>query len=115
MFMMYEKLENFDLSAKELAMFEMEYESKRKKESVMWVLWALLGGAGAHRFYLKDTGLGIAMLVTAFTLGILTVGITSIIWVIIDAFLISKRLKKVNDGIKGEILQKIMLYRSATK
>ncbi|MEM5614188.1 TM2 domain-containing protein [Staphylococcus pseudintermedius] len=57
----------------------------------MWLLWFFTGGIGGHRYYLGDIGYAIAM---TFTLGGLG------FWSLIDAFLISGRLRKKTKEIE---------------
>lgn len=74
-----------------------------KSTAVAYLLWFFLGGWGAHKFYLQQTGIGVAYLVT-WLLGLLTtwifigwffIGIVAIL-LIIDAFLIPGRVRDVN-------------------
>lgn len=57
--------------------------------TVTWVLWVLLGLVGGHRYYLGN--FGIAILQT------LTIGGAGIWW-IIDAFLLTGRVRAINEG-----------------
>lgn len=68
----------------------------------MWLLWFFTGGIGGHRYYLGDIGYAIAM---TFTLGGLG------FWSLIDAFLISGRLRKKNEEIERDIIVDIGLGR----
>ncbi|PXA21154.1 TM2 domain-containing protein, partial [Staphylococcus pseudintermedius] len=60
------------------------------------------GGIGGHRYYLGDIGYAIAM---TFTLGGLG------FWSLIDAFLISGRLRKKNEEIERDIIVDMGLGR----
>ncbi|MBO0596010.1 TM2 domain-containing protein [Nesterenkonia sp. E16_7] len=55
-----------------------------------FVLWLCLGLFGAHRFYLGQRGVGIAMVLTLGGLGV---------WALIDGFFLPSRLRKVNEDI----------------
>ncbi|MGV3225381.1 TM2 domain-containing protein [Staphylococcus hyicus] len=68
----------------------------------MWLLWFFTGGIGGHRYYLGDIGYAIAM---TFTLGGLG------FWSLIDAFLISGRLRKKNEEIERDIIVDMGLGR----
>lgn len=68
----------------------------------MWLLWFFTGGIGGHRYYLGDIGYAIAM---TFTLGGLG------FWSLIDAFLISGRLRKKNEEIERDIIVNMGLGR----
>ena len=60
----------------------------RSKDPVTTLILSLLvGGLGIDRFYIGDTGLGIAKLLTCGGCGI---------WTIVDYFLIMKRTKEKN-------------------
>jgi TM2 domain-containing membrane protein YozV len=67
------------------------------------LLWFFLGGFGAHRFYLGQTGTAIAQLIL-FVLGWLTiiigVGVFLLvavgIWLLVDAFLIPGMIEQQN-------------------
>src|SRR6185295_19183650 len=73
---------------------EFEYESVRKNVRVAYLLWAVCGLFGGHRFYLGDTGRSIAML---FTLGGLGV------WSLVDVFFVGRRVRTVNGRRRAAI------------
>ncbi|EGQ0291530.1 TM2 domain-containing protein [Staphylococcus pseudintermedius] len=79
-----------------------EMDKKEKSKGVMWLLWFFTGGIGGHRYYLGDIGYAIAM---TFTLGGLG------FWSLIDAFLISGRLRKKNEEIERDIIVDMGLGR----
>ncbi|MCO8273136.1 TM2 domain-containing protein [Actinoplanes sp. TRM 88003] len=74
---------------------ESEFESVRKNARVAYLLWAVCGIFGGHRFYLGDTGRSIAML---FTLGGLGV------WTLADLFFVGRRVRAVNRARRAEIM-----------
>jgi TM2 domain-containing membrane protein YozV len=63
------------------------YRYPRKRGGIAWVLWALTGILGGHRFYLDRMGTGLLMLFT---------GGGAVIWWIVDAFLLRKMLLAIN-------------------
>jgi len=63
------------------------YDYPRKNRTVAWVLWAFLGWAGAHRFYLNREFTGLAMLFT---------GGGGLLWWGVDAFLVDRMLRNYN-------------------
>ncbi|MBN9091103.1 MAG: TM2 domain-containing protein [Reyranella sp.] len=73
----------------------MQYDAAKKSTGIAYLLWFFLGGLGVHRFYLGQTGTGVAMAIifviswiTVF-IGIGFIGLAAIgIWLIVDAFLI---------------------------
>lgn len=88
-----------DLSGEQLSMVQSEYAKKEKNKTTMYLLWFFFGGFGIHRFYLGDTGRGVAMLLLNWaTLGI---------WALIDVFLIGSRLEQLNNAAESEAIQNV--------
>ncbi|HFB4872593.1 TM2 domain-containing protein [Corynebacterium accolens] len=73
---------------------QMQYEDRKKNQTVMWLLWLFLGGIGGHRYYLGNTGYAIGMTLTLGGLGV---------WALIDAFLINKAYARKNDEIRQRV------------
>jgi TM2 domain-containing membrane protein YozV len=69
------------------AVLEDLYRYPRKQVAIAYVLWALTGLFGGHRFYLDRTGTGVLMLFS---------GGGGVIWWIIDAFFIRKIVDAFN-------------------
>lgn len=63
------------------------YTYPRKRKGVAWLLWATLGWAGGHRFYLGRDGTGALML---FTVG------GALVWWVVDAFLLGEMVRRRN-------------------
>lgn len=80
--MLKEKFETIDESKMSL-MYSLQF----KDPITALILSLVVGGLGIDRFYIGDTGLGIAKLLTCGGCGI---------WTIIDYFLIMKRTKEKN-------------------
>lgn len=80
--MLKEKLETIDESK-----ISLMYSLQFKDPITALILSLVVGGLGIDRFYIGDTGLGIAKLLTCGGCGI---------WTIIDYFLIMKRTKEKN-------------------
>lgn len=76
------KIDELDESKKSL-MYSLQF----KAPVTTLILSLLVGGLGFDRFYIGDTGLGIAKLLTCGGCGI---------WTIVDYFLIMKRTKEQN-------------------
>lgn len=84
----------------------MHYDAAKKSTGLAYVLWFFVGWIGVHRFYLGQTGTGIAMAIisvlswiTVF-IGIGLVGFVIIgIWWIVDVFLIPGIASKVNQEL----------------
>ena len=76
------------------------YEDRKKSVGIGYLLWFFFGAIGGHRFYLKQTGTAVAMLVISPTL----VGlIVTAIWALVDAFLIPGMADRVNGEIKRDV------------
>jgi TM2 domain-containing membrane protein YozV len=78
----------------------------KKSTGLAYVLWFFLGGLGVHRFYLGQTGSGVAMAIISIAswltvvLGIGLVGLAVIgIWWLVDAFLIPGIATRVNQDL----------------
>lgn len=77
---------------------QLAFEAQKKSTGASYLLWFFLGGLGAHRFYLGQTGTGIAQLMLCFFgwiplfIGWFVLGI----WWIVDAFLIPGIIERQN-------------------
>lgn len=78
----------------ERAYIEQRVANNSKSTGVAYLLWFFLGGFGAHRFYLGKTGSAVGLLVLTLLTSWWTFGIPTIIWVIIDAFLIPSIIRE---------------------
>ncbi|MFK8041766.1 TM2 domain-containing protein [Congregibacter sp.] len=70
------------------AVLEDLYRYPLKRRQVAWILWALTGLLGGHRFYLDRPATALAMAVTAGG---------GLLWWIIDAFYMTTMLRSFND------------------
>jgi TM2 domain-containing membrane protein YozV len=91
-------------TTQELQMLDSEFSKQKKSVSATWLLWVFLGGIGGHRYYLGKIGSGILMT--------LTVGLFGF-WTLIDAFLITGMIRKENEKIEAEIIERIQTLRAA--
>jgi TM2 domain-containing membrane protein YozV len=73
------------------------YDDVKKSTGIAYAFWFFLGGFGAHRFYLGQVGLGLAMMFTFGGLGI---------WTLIDAFLLVGEVRQANARKKFEIFSR---------
>ena len=88
----------------------MQYDANKKSAVVAYLLWFFLGGFGAHRFYLGLPGTGAALLIITMLsllfmvtgIGLFTIWI-SIIWIIVDLFLIPGITRKHNVALATEL------------
>lgn len=84
----------------------MRYDANKKSLGVAYVLWFFFGGIGGHRFYLKQTGTAIAMLLiflASIPLSFVLIGFIGFtivgIWAIVDAFLIPGLTRDYNNRL----------------
>ncbi len=98
-----------ELSAKQLAMLESEFNGKKKSKGVAYLLWFFLGSLGGHRFYTGDIGYAIGMIVV-WLISWFLLFIPIAIWALIDAFLLSKRIDILNEQIELEIIQRVQTF-----
>ncbi|WP_411842484.1 TM2 domain-containing protein [Salinicoccus sp. HZC-1] len=104
-----------DLSTRDLTILSSEMDRVQKTKGIAFILWFFLGGFGAHRFYMGDIGYGTAMAAVTVIGAILTLGMSLFvtgIWVLVDAFLISGRIDKINEAREREIMANLGLGRA---
>jgi TM2 domain-containing membrane protein YozV len=78
----------------------MLYDANRKSALVAYLLWFFLGLLGAHNFYLRRNGTAITQLILTITV----VGSAlTLIWILIDAFLIPGRVRRLNNELANEL------------
>jgi len=77
----------------ELQQKEIVFERNEKSKGVAYILWLLFGWLGVHRFYAGKTGSGLAQLLLS--LSVVGLGVT-IIWWIVDAFLVPDMINQHN-------------------
>lgn len=84
----------------------MRYDANKKSLVVSYVLWFFFGGIGGHRFYLKQTGTAVAMLLiflVSIPLSFVFVGLFGFlvigIWALVDAFLIPGLARDYNNQL----------------
>lgn len=74
-----------------------DYASRRKDPVIALSLCLFLGGFGAHRFYLKQSGLGMLYLLSFWTL-------IPVIISLLELFVMSDRTRAYNLNVAREIL-----------
>lgn len=92
----------YDLTEREILIFNEERDHRIKSPLITWLLWLFLGGIGGHRYYLGNIGRGIAMTLTLGGLGI---------WALIDAFLIPAALRRDVHEVSQRVLIEIAAMR----
>ncbi|MED0739031.1 TM2 domain-containing protein [Aneurinibacillus thermoaerophilus] len=100
-----------ELNTEQQLMINAEFEKRKKSKGIAYILWLFLGSLGGHRFYAGDIGLGIGMIIV-WVLGWFIFFIPTIIWAIIDLFLIGKRIDQLNEQIEAEIINKVKMLKS---
>lgn len=81
-------------------LIEQRITNEGKSMIAAYILWWFFGIFGGHRFYLGKTGSAIAMLLISLTI----VGlIITVIWSIIDAFLIPGMVRESNDRLRQKL------------
>ena len=93
-------VDNTNLTTQQQLYFQREYEKLARNPTTALILTAVLGGVGAHRFYLREWGWGIAYVLFFWTY------IPSIIS-IIECAQIRSRTTKYNERCAEEILTKM--------
>lgn len=124
-----------DMSAQELSMLSSELDKRKKSKTAMWLLWLFTGSVGGHRYYLGDTGRGIAHTIVFFAALIIGSSVTArattfedvvygqftmilllgipALWALIDGFFIGRRLAQKNTEVEAGIIDRIKSMRDA--
>jgi len=92
----------------------MAYQTYKKETLTAFLLWWFLGIFGGHRFYMGQTGSGVAMLVItliSIPLSFILIGFVSLfavwLWWLIDAFLICGWVNNHNIRLMKSIDQQV--------
>ncbi|MGX7350201.1 TM2 domain-containing protein [Dolosicoccus paucivorans] len=96
------------LSLEEKAYVEQRVQNEKKSAGVVYLLWFVLGGIGAHRFYLGRPISGLILLLTTVLTGWFTFFLPTGLWVLIDLFLINGMLRKNTHAIRQRITKEIL-------
>jgi TM2 domain-containing membrane protein YozV len=78
----------------------MLFEANRKNALIAYLLWFFVGLLGGHNFYLQRTGVAVTQLILTITVVGLLI---SIIWVLIDAFLIPGWVRDQNNLLAAQL------------
>ncbi|MGA5590046.1 TM2 domain-containing protein [Enterococcus mundtii] len=98
-----------NLSTNERILVNTEVEKNSKSSTVAWLLWWFTGTLGGHRYYMGKTGTAILMTILTLTLfGIVISGP----WVLIDAFLIGKWIRKSKEDAERQAIRNILMYKN---
>lgn len=103
------------LDTNELLILKQAVRSEGKNIGIAYLLWFLLGGAGAHRFYLRRKGSAITLLLLTLIsslLSIILIGyigiLVMLVWVFIDAFLIPGMVRSHNSKIEQSVMHDLV-------
>jgi TM2 domain-containing membrane protein YozV len=91
-----------EMTDQQRMLFQSEMNRERKDKTTALLLCIFLGGVGAHRFYLGDSGKGILYLLFFWTF------IPSII-ALIELFTISATIEKYNAKIAGDVAIRVKM------
>jgi len=100
------------LSSDEKLQFQSEFTSRQRTSGLGIVLALLLGGLGAHKFYLKDNAAGIVYALCG-TVGwiIVVPGIIIVILCIVDACRMGAEVTKFNNALARDIKEELEAIR----
>ena len=93
------------MTPQEKLYFQQEYDKQIRDRSTALILTLLLGGLGAHRFYLRQWGWGIAYVLFAWTF-------IPLIVALFECFVIRKRTREYNERCSTEVLDKMTVIFS---
>ncbi|PMB84600.1 hypothetical protein CJ206_03090 [Dolosicoccus paucivorans] len=96
------------LSLEEKAYVAQRVQNEKKSAGAAYLLWFVLGGIGAHRFYLGRPISGLILLLTTTLTGVFTWFIPTGLWVFIDLFLINGMLRKNTNNIRKRITKEVL-------
>jgi TM2 domain-containing membrane protein YozV len=93
------------LTSQQKLYFQQEYDKQSRNPSTALILTLLLGGAGAHRFYLRQWGWGAAYILFAWTFIPVCVAL-------VECFFIRARTESYNKQVAQQILDKMNIIFS---
>lgn len=89
-----------NLSPHQHVILASEFDKRKKSKGITFLLWFFLSTFGAHRFYLGNTGLAIAMLLLGWA--------TLFIWPLVDGiYCLVKKVDEMNEEIERKIISEI--------
>ncbi|MCU7558445.1 TM2 domain-containing protein [Macrococcus capreoli] len=100
------------MNIQERQFIETKVMTQKKSTGVAYLLWFFLGGFGAHRFYFGKTASAIGLILLTFLVSSWTFGIPSLIWLIVDAFLIPNMIKEHEENIRRQAIAEVQLSKA---
>lgn len=100
------------MNLEEKTYIEQQVANRSKTMLISYVLWFFLGGFGGHRFYHGKTGSAVGLLVLTILTAWFTFDIPTLIWVIIDAFLIPGWVKEDEERVRQFAMREVNNMKS---
>lgn len=108
------------LTTEEQILIEQRVTNGAKSPAAAYLLWFFVGWAGAHRFYLGQTGSALAMLLlnvvgwltATFLIGFLFLAVWGVWW-LVDLFLISGMIDRQKSELRTRLMQEVLLVKGA--
>ncbi|MDA1062208.1 MAG: TM2 domain-containing protein [Chloroflexi bacterium] len=101
----------FELDTRELMLLDAGTRDRARNQAAAWILWFLLGGLGAHRFYMGSPVYGAVMLVVNLVLTVLTVLTSGLwlpaaaVWWLVEAFLLPGLIRADRERAERETME----------
>lgn len=102
------------LNTNQQILIEQRIANESKSVGVVYVLWALLGLLGAHRFYLGKYGSGFLMLVLGLVgFAVLPIPLLalSFLWLLMDMFLIPSMARRIRTNMRRILTREALAAR----
>ena len=93
------------LTSQQKLYFQQEYDKQSRNPSTALVLALLLGGLGAHRFYLRQWGWGAAYALFCWTF-------IPVFIALFECFVVKQRTRNYNEQTARQILEKMSIIFS---
>ncbi|MDY5060411.1 TM2 domain-containing protein [Staphylococcus simulans] len=101
------------MNLQEKSFIESQVANKAKQPMIAYVLWFFFGSLGGHRFYFGKTGSAIGMIALTLLTAWFTFGIPTLIWVIVDAFLIPGWVEADRTRVRREAENEVQLMQGS--
>ncbi|MEL0537287.1 TM2 domain-containing protein [Staphylococcus debuckii] len=99
------------MDIQEKSFIESQVANKAKQPTIAYVLWFFLGTLGVHRFYFGKTGSAIGMIALTLLTSWFTFAIPTLIWMIVDAFLIPGWVEEDRARVRKEAETEVQLMQ----
>ncbi|NGQ95504.1 TM2 domain-containing protein [Brevibacillus sp. SYP-B805] len=95
-----------NLTVEQQLIVNSQLDRLRKSKLAAYLLLIFLGFFGAHRFYARNPGIGVLMIlvwVAGFFISFIPIGL----WLLVDLFLIGRRIDELNNDIEFSVIKKV--------